>query len=238
MEFENTDLLGIWSDDNETDPNASGSGHVDDEPEEDGAINLQTLLGLMNYPKGLYKCKGQSGVRNMWAPYGQTPMPQYLTDLHLHLKAKGYSRTFQGKLRRDYWFKADQIPTVKALIKKFFENIKPKTPRPRKTNQATRVVKFQIFVKTLIGKTITLDVTNNTTVAQVKHMIEDKQSFYLTELGLETIRRVQRLIFAGKQLEDGRTISDYNITASSTIFEEGRLRGGARDEPQDSSSHS
>ena len=59
-------------------------------------------------------------------------------------------------------------------------------------------------------------------------MIEDKQSEYLAGLGLETIRRVQRLDYESRQLEDERTISDYNITASSTIFEEGRLCGGAR----------
>jgi uncharacterized ubiquitin-like protein YukD len=75
----------------------------------------------------------------------------------------------------------------------------------------------KLTVKTLTGKDIAVEIGLGETVAKLKQLITDKEGLPAEQ---------QRIIWAGKQLEDEKKLSDYSITDGSTVMLVLRLRGG------------
>jgi len=88
---------------------------------------------------------------------------------------------------------------------------------------ATEAEAFQIFVRTLTGKTVTLEVESNDTIENIKQKVQEKEGITPDQ---------QRLVYGARKLEDGRTLADYDIGKGTTLHLLQRLPDDGNGEPR------
>ncbi|KAI6211511.1 60S ribosomal protein L18a [Aphelenchoides besseyi] len=174
-------------------------------------ISCKKVFGKTRWIKnfGIWlRYDSHTGHHNMYREYRNVTMAGAVTQAYRDMGARHRAQADRIQIIKVQRIEA--ADTKRAGVKKFHD-AKIKFPLPHRGNS------MQIFVKTLTGKTITLDVEATETIENVKAKIQKKEGIPPEQ---------QSLIFEGQPLENGRNLSQYNVQAKTTLHLLQRLRGG------------